>query len=426
MNMNKTRLTFVTIGIAACLFFLLERNFLPGLSKKDSLGDKLKLVGNAAYLIRDEYVEEPNPATTMEGAFRGLVDSLDVESSYLNKDALAKFALRKDANLFEPGLILYKSYGRFPVIIGVKENSPAEQKGIRVGDTLSAIDGKSTLPMSMLEANLALKSRADQPLKLKILHGNETKIIDPGKALLAKEVCLLEASEGSSGILKINRFYPPCTQKIKEELLPNLENQTKPLILDLRDCSEGEIEEAQSFLNIFLHRENIGYFEKKGGLREDFSLGDEPLLGTLPLIIWTNQATIGASEVVAGVLSEFREAKIIGLKTPGLVAKQELIPLEDGSGLLLTSAVFHLSEEKAIWNHANAQIAERKQPPPNFPPHLCFPSPPCSCDNIGIGLHPLEKRRAMLSILCALPKEKGCPGKKRRCGANCNECTGQA
>jgi len=348
--MSKIRIIAVTIGIAAGLFFLLERDFLPGLSKKGSPEDQLKLVGNAAYLIRDEYVEEPDPTLTMEGAFRGLVDSLDVGSSYLNKDALAKFDQRKDANLFEPGLILYKSYGRFPVIIGIREHSPAEQKGIKVGDTLSAIDGKSTLMMSMLEANLYLKSTTDQPIDLKILHGSETKNINLGKALLAKEACVFEASQDSSGILKINRFYPPCTQKIKEEILPKLKTKKDPLVLDLRDCSEGEIEEAQSFLNIFLNREEIGYFEKKGGLREILSLNDKPVLSELPLIIWTNQATIGPSEVVAGVLKEFREAKIIGLKTPGLVSQQELIPLEDGSGLLLTSAVFHLTEEKVIWN----------------------------------------------------------------------------
>lgn len=350
MTMSKIKIAFITIGIAACLFFLLERDFLPGLSKKDSPEDQLKLVGNAAFLIRDEYVEEPNPTITMEGAFRGLVDSLDVGSSYLNKEAMAKFDQRKGANLFEPGLVLYKSYGRFPVIIGIKENSPAEQSGIKVGDTLSAIEGKSTLAMSMLEANLFLKSSTAQPIKLKILQGNDTKNISLEKALLSEEVCEFEPAQDLSGILKINRFYPPCTQKIKKEFLSQLENRTKPLILDLRDCSEGEIEEAQSLLNIFLRRENIGYFEKKEGLRETLSLNDKPVLSQLPLIIWTNRATIGPSEVVAGVLKEYRGAKIIGLKTPGLVSQQELIPLEDGSGLLLTSAIFHLSEKKAIWN----------------------------------------------------------------------------
>ena len=348
--MKKHRIVFFTIGVAACLFFLLERDFLPGLSKKDSPEDQIKLVGNAAYLIRDEYVEEPNPALTMEGAFRGLVDSLDVGSSYLSKDALAKFGQQKEAKLYEPGLVLYKSYGRFPVIIGVKENSPAEKKGIKVGGTVSAIDGKSTLLMSMLEANLFLKSTTDQPLKLKILHGSETKNINLAKTLMADEVCVFEESQDSSGILRINRFYPPCTQIIKEELLPKLETKTKPLVLDLRDCSEGEIEEAQTFLNIFLNHKEIGYFEKRGGERELLSLLDTPVLSELPLIIWTNQATIGPSEVVAGVLKEFKKAKVIGLKTPGLVSQRELIPLEDGSGLLLTSAVFHLSEEKAVWN----------------------------------------------------------------------------
>jgi len=347
--MNKSRIVFLSVGIAVSLFFLIERDFLPGLSKKDTTKDQLKLVGNAAYLIRDEYVEEPNAALTMEGAFRGLVDSLDVGSSYLNKDALTKFDLRKGGNLLEPGLILYKTYGRFPVVIGVKENSPAEQKGIKVGDTLSAIDGKSTLLMSMLEANLFLRSTTDQTTTLKILRGGETKYIRLGNAPVAKEICVFEPAPYSSGILKINRLYPPCVQKFKQEFLPMLKQGGNPLIVDLRDCAEGDIEEAQSFLNIFLRREEIGYFEKKGGLRDIVPLNDKPLLGELPLIVWTNKATMGPSEVVAGVLKEYRKAKIIGLETPGLVSHQELIPLEDGSGLLLTSAIFHLSEGKAIW-----------------------------------------------------------------------------
>jgi C-terminal peptidase prc len=350
MAMSKNRIVFFTIGISVCLFFLLERDFLPGLSRKNAPEDQIKLVGNAAYLIRDEYVEEPNPSLTMEGAFRGLVDSLDVGSSYLNKDALAKYDQRKEANLFEPGLVLYKNYGRFPVIIGVKENSPAELKGIKVGDTLSAIDGKSTLLMSMLEANLFLKSATAQPIKVKILHGNETKNVSLEKVLMDEEVYVFEDMRDSSGILRINRFYSPCTQNIKDKVLPKLEPKDMPLVLDLRGCSEGEIEEAQSFLNIFLKREEIGFFEKRGGQREVLSLQEQSVFGELPLIIWTNQATIGASEVVAGVLREFRGAKIIGRKTPGLVSQQELIPLEDGSGLLLTSAVFHLSEDKAVWN----------------------------------------------------------------------------
>jgi len=67
------------------------------------------------------------------------------------------------------------------------------------------------------------------------------------------------------------------------------------------------------------------------------------------LVIWTNQATIGPAEAVVGVLKEFKKAKIIGLPTPGLVAKQNFFLLEDGSGLLLTSAIFHLRSGKKLW-----------------------------------------------------------------------------
>jgi carboxyl-terminal processing protease len=67
------------------------------------------------------------------------------------------------------------------------------------------------------------------------------------------------------------------------------------------------------------------------------------------LIVWTNQATIGPAEAVAAVLKAFKKVKVIGFQTPGLVSKQHFIPLGDGSGLLLTSAIFHLKKDKDFW-----------------------------------------------------------------------------
>ena len=76
----------------------------------------------------------------------------------------------------------------------------------------------------------------------------------------------------------------------------------------------------------------------------------KPALEKLPLFIWTNQATIGASEVIAGVLKKYKEAKIIGFPTLGLTAKKELYLLSDESALILTSSVFHISEDDKVWN----------------------------------------------------------------------------
>ncbi len=109
------------------------------------------------------------------------------------------------------------------------------------------------------------------------------------------------------------------------------------------------MEEAIKLINLFLKSPNIGYFETKGGIKETLACPDDAELEKLPLVIWTNQATIGPAEAVAGVLKESKRAKIVGLPTLGLVAKQNFVVLEDGSGLLLTSGIFYLKSGEKLW-----------------------------------------------------------------------------
>jgi len=136
---------------------------------------------------------------------------------------------------------------------------------------------------------------------------------------------------------------------LKENLLPDLKTKEKPLVLDLRDCAEGDIEEAQELLDIFSEDKESGYFENGQGIRETLSLEATTELADLPLIVWTNQATIGPAEILASVLKAYKKVKVIGFQTPGLVSKQHFIHLDDGSGLLLTSAIFHLKKDKDFW-----------------------------------------------------------------------------
>jgi len=349
MAIGRIKFILIPALLTLLLFVLLEKNFLPGLSRKNSSDDQFRLVGSVAYLIRDEYVEEPNPSKTMDGAFRGLVDSLDILSSYLDKNAVLKYEQRRDTDLKDPGITLYKTYGSFPVVIGIRKNSPAEKAGLRIGESVSIMNGRSTLSMSMLEANLLLKDKSIDPVTLKILRGTGSEIVNLERETIPAETYSYTTATGTSGILKIRRLYAPCVNMLKENLLPDLKTKKKPLVLDLRDCAEGDIEEAQELLDIFSEDKESGYFENGQGIRETLSLEATTELADLPLIVWTNQATIGPAEILASVLKAYKKVKVIGFQTPGLVSKQHFIHLDDGSGLLLTSAIFHLKKDKDFW-----------------------------------------------------------------------------
>jgi carboxyl-terminal processing protease len=349
MAIGRIRFILIPALLTVLLFVLLEKNFLPGLSRKSSSDDQFRLVGSVAYLIRDEYVEEPNPSKTMDGAFHGLVDSLDILSSYLDKNAVLKYEQRRDTDLKEPGITLYKTYGSFPVIIGIKENSPAEKAGLKLGESISILNGRSTLSMSMIEANLLLKDKSTDPVMLKILRGTGSEIVSLEREAIPTETYSYTATKGTSGLLRIRRLYPPCVNMLKEKVLPDLKTKKEPLILDLRYCAEGDIEEAQELLDIFVEDQESGYFEDSQGIKETLMLQTTAELQDLPLIVWTNQATIGPAEALAAVLKKYKKVKVIGFQTPGLVSKQNFIPLDDGSGLLLTTSIFHLKENKDFW-----------------------------------------------------------------------------
>jgi len=349
MTRKKIKILLLTVLVFISLFFLLEKNFLPGFLLKFSPDKDFELLGKVIQLIKNDYIEEANPAKTMKGAFKGMVDSLDVLSSYLDKESMLRYSQRKEANLNDIGIVLYKRYGSFPQVIGISENSPAEKKGIQIGDFISSIDGRSTLTMSMTEANLYLKDRDKKTIKLRIFKIEETKEVNIERTLLFEEPFSFAKAKGTSGILKIHQLYPPCVRKIREEIIPRLMPEKRTFILDLRNCHEGDIEESRKLINLFLKSPNIGYFETKGGTKEILSCPDDAELEKLPLVIWTNQATIGPAEAVVGVLKEFKRAKIIGLPTLGLVAKQNFFVLDDGSGLLLTSGIFHLRSGEKLW-----------------------------------------------------------------------------
>lgn len=349
MAKKQIRLILISLLVAAALFVLINKEFLPGLSSKSNPYKHYQLLSHVVSLIKGEYVEEPSPLETMEGAFKGLVDSLDIMSSYLDKSNVARYSQRQDQALQETGLILYKSYGTYPVVIGIKENSSAAASELKLGDSLNSINGALALTMSMLEANLYMQGMDDQPVKLEVIRAQKNEILELKKTIITTNAFTYTAAAGTSGILKIHALIPPVVDKIKSELIARLQNQQKPLVLDLRTCHKGTLAEAGRFTNLFIKRDKIGFLQKKAGQKQIFSCPEEALLKELPLIIWTDQATLGPAEMTAGALQRFAKARIIGTQTLGLVARQSLFLLEDGSGVLLTTGIFQLDAKEEFW-----------------------------------------------------------------------------
>jgi carboxyl-terminal processing protease len=363
MTMTRSRkVLLLALPAAGALFFWLERPSLQ--SSKFPPQKDFDILATAVRHIRSDYVDEADPRQTMEGAFQGLMGSLDVLSSYLNNTLMTKASQARIDKLFDIGLAAYKRPGSFPIVVGVRDGSPAEKAGIKLGDAVSTVDGRSTLAWSLNELRFALKDAERKPVKLRLIHENKTSEKTVERVALYANALTWTAENGMAGIVRVAHLFPGAAAEFKTAVLPRLQGKKETLILDLRGCREGENGEARAFINLFLKTGQAGYFEKKGGAKSVFACPADPLLPDLPLIVWVNPATMGPAEIVAAVLRDLKRAKIVGTATTGLTAEQKLFPLETGDGLLLTTGVFILPSGEKLFGKgvvADAKIDLDKQ-----------------------------------------------------------------
>jgi carboxyl-terminal processing protease len=348
MKIPRYRLVLLTVFVAALLFFLVQTRILPGKSQRGSWPKGFQLVDVLMDLIRNDYLDERDPVQTAEGTYRGIVNSLDPLSSYLNKDLTARYAARTSGDT-GPGLIVFKRYGTFPQVVGVVPGSPGDKAEVKLGDLVSAIGHHNTLSMSLTEVNLLLGGTDEKPVQVKILRGNEARELSLPRAHLFPRAWAFSSAPGQPAILSIHDFSRSLAAEIRKSVLPALKGKKKPLILDLRNCPGGDFEEARAFANLLLKAAAVGSFEKRGGAKEPVACPAEAALGVVLVVVWAGPATIGPAEFVAGVLQEVRKAKVLGLPTPGVVAITESFPLKDESSIILVREVFSLPSGRSLW-----------------------------------------------------------------------------
>jgi C-terminal peptidase prc len=299
--------------------------------------------------VKTDYLEVPDPNKSMAGAFEGLVNALDVLSGYLDKAAAAKYAASRTAPLKDVGAIVFKRANAFPLVIGVVPGSPAEKAGVKMGDYLSALDDRSTLIWSLSEINAYLKDAAPGAVKLRVIRETTTKEIPVTRTDVYPRALTYTPQAGTAGILAVHHFYAPLAAEAARTVVPAVKALKAPLVVDLRDCYEGDPAVAAAFLNLFLTGDKAGGFQKKSGEKDVLSCPNPAPLAGIPIVVWTNQATMGPAEIVAAALQDQRQAKVVGIATPGVASKQELFPLESGDALLLTTGVYVTASGRKIW-----------------------------------------------------------------------------
>ena len=288
--------------------------------------------------IQNDYVDEPNMEKVRAGALRGLAYGLDPYSTYLTAEQVKDYRAGKKTNQVGIGAELSQMASYLYVVAPVK-GAPAEQGGVRSGDIIEYIDGKATRDISLYDAKQLLNGAAGTEVKLRILRAGARPLTLTVKRTAFRAPSVEARMEpGKIGILRINSLDAGEGDDVRARLQDLMKQGAQKIIIDLRSVAGGEIQEGVTVANLFIQSgalaRTIGREQK---VLKAFDADAKVTLFNGPAVVLIDNGTAGAAEIVASAFVERKRGDVVGEKSFGSGADQELFTLRDGDGLLLTT-----------------------------------------------------------------------------------------
>lgn len=360
--MSKKFQAIVLVVSAAILLFVVAGVLNVRASNKDGAYPQMEVYSEVLSRIESEYVEQPNITKVTDGALHGLLESLDADSSFLTPSQYKEYQDRNQNGHANIGAVVSKRFG-YATIVAVIPGGPAEKAGLQDADILETIEGKGTRDMSIAEIHSRLGGKPGTSVEVEVVRAQRA---EPQKVTLTRELIALPAvsdkmMDNGIGYIQVKVLNKGKTEEIAGKI-KNLEKQgAKKLILDLRDCAEGDESEGISTANLFLNHGTITYLQGQKYPRQAFNAQASKDVTDLPLAVLVNKGTAGPAEIVAAAILDNARGDVIGDKTFGQGAVTKLIELPEGGALILSVAKYYEPDGKAIEDAAvtpNVVVAE--------------------------------------------------------------------
>jgi carboxyl-terminal processing protease len=345
----------VLLLISCCvvLFSLfIDGNKAPLLATTYKNYEALKVFSDVLTIIQKNYVEEIDLKNLVYNAIKGMVANLDPHSSFMPPETYKELQVETKGSFGGLGLEITTKDGILTVVTPI-EDTPADRAGIKPGDKIIKIENEFTRDMSLMDAVKKMRGTPGTKVKITIVREGmkEPKEYPLARAIIKIKSVKYKLIEDRYGYIRIAQFQEDTTREFKRAL-KDLDSGKPPLqglILDLRRDPGGLLDQAVNVSDEFLdsglivstegriESQQMKFYAKKGGDRHDY-----------PLVVLVNAGSASGSEIVAGALQDHGRAVVVGTQTFGKGTVQTIIPLNDGSGLRLTTAKYYTPNHRSI------------------------------------------------------------------------------
>lgn len=308
------------------------------------------------------YVDDVNPNKLVKTSIDKMLESLDPYTNFISEDDVEDFRFMTTGEYAGIGALISKQKGKI-VIAEPYEGFPAQKSGLKAGDILLEVAGKSTDNLSTEDVSSLLKGPAGKSVLVKIERYGQKKPMDIEvirEKIQIDPVPYYGMLDKETGYIRLSNFTVDCTERVKIAFIELKEKHgAKSLVLDLRSNPGGLLMEAVRISNLFIPK-GQEIVSTKGKVKQwdkVYKATENPLDTVMPIAVLVNRGSASASEIVAGAIQDLDRGMIIGTRTFGKGLVQTTRDLSYNAKLKITTAKYYIPSGRCIqaldYSHRN-------------------------------------------------------------------------
>lgn len=353
--MFRLPLFAILISLSASIYAR-ENKPAPKITENRSRFEQLELFNKVLHLVETQYYREVSTEKLIEGALKGMMETLDPHSAFLNKDFFEKMQNDTQGEFGGLGLEVTSKEGVIYIITPI-DDTPAFRAGIKPKDKLVEINHEPIVGMSLEQAIEKMRGSVGEKIHLGIVRDGEDGIkhFNLKREVIKVKPVKSELVKNQYAYIRLTQFQKRSAESI-EEALKKLSAAAKKngglsgIILDLRSNPGGLLDQAVDVSSLFLKEGIVVSTESRDPQNKDIRYvkksGYKDL--TTPLAVLINGASASASEIVAGALQDYKRAVIMGSQSFGKGSVQTVAQLDKLTGVKLTIAQYMTPNNRKI------------------------------------------------------------------------------
>jgi len=321
---------------------------------KKATYEQLALFGDIFERIRSQYVEPVDEAKLIESAINGMLTSLDPHSSYMPPRAFDSMQVQTRGEFGGLGIEVTQEKG-FVKVVSPIDGTPAAEAGIKPGDFITKVDGKTVQGLTLNDAVDLMRGPVGSEIVITIVRDG---VKDPFDVSIIRDTIKIKAVkarvEQHSVVLRISSFTDQTFPNLKDGLKKMVKeaggmDKVDGFILDLRNNPGGLLNQAILVSDAFLDKgEIVSTRGRRPENNDRFNATPGDLAQGKPIVVLINGGSASASEIVTGALKDHHRAIIVGTRSFGKGSVQTIMPLKGDGAMRLTTARYYTPSGRSI------------------------------------------------------------------------------